>query len=81
VHKSPGSAVVKSCFGISQYSISSTEIKASLMEIKDHVVKCSLRIGDMLIHPPTLFDCGATGIVFLDTDIVCHDDLERKKVR
>ena len=79
-HESPLSTIVKSRFGISQFSISSAEIKESLMESKHLVVKCSLKIGDRLIDTHALIDCGATGIAFVDKDFVRHHQLEEKEL-
>jgi hypothetical protein len=77
-HESPLSTIVKSRFGISQFSIGSAEIKESLMESKHLVVKCLRKIGDRLIDTHVSIDCGATGIAFVDKDFVRHHQLEEK---
>jgi hypothetical protein len=64
--------VIKSCFGISQFSISSAEIKEFLMESKHLVVKCSQKFRDRIIDTQALIDCGATGIAFVDKDFGRH---------
>jgi hypothetical protein len=80
-HESPLSTVVKSCFGISQFSNSSAEIMESLMESKHLVVKCSLKIGDRIIDTHALIDCGALGISFVDKDFVRYYQLQEKELR
>ena len=54
------------------------ELKESGMESKHLIVKCSLKIKDKIVQTLALIDCGATGIVFVDKDFVCHHVLEEK---
>jgi hypothetical protein len=72
---------VNTGFGISQFSIQSTEIKESSMVRKHLVVKYSLKIGDRTIDTHALIHCGATGIAFIDKDCVRHHQLEEKELR
>ena len=51
------------------------------MDSKHFVVKYSLKIKDKVIQIHTLIDCGATGIVFVDKDFICHYELEEKELK
>jgi hypothetical protein len=72
--------VVKSRVGISQFLISSAEIKESLMDNKHFVVRCSLKIEDRLINSHALIDCRVTGIAYVDKDFVRHHESEEKEL-
>lgn len=67
-------------FGISQFSISSAEIKESLMESMNLVVQCSFKIRNRLIDTHTLIDYIAMWTAAVDKDFVCHHQVEEKEL-
>jgi hypothetical protein len=65
-------------FGISQFSIQSTEIIESSMESKHHPVKYLLKIEDNIIQIDALIDCCPTGMAFIVKDCVCHHQIKEQ---
>jgi hypothetical protein len=48
------------------------------MKSKHLTVKCSLKVEDKIIDTHALIDSGATGIAFIDKDIVHYHKLKEK---
>jgi hypothetical protein len=61
--------------GIWQFSISSTKINEFSMESKHLVVKYWLKMDDKTINTHALIDNKATGIAFIDQDVVYYHGL------
>jgi hypothetical protein len=69
------------CFGISRLSVSKMEVLEGSMEGEHLVITCILTVNNQEIPTHALIDCGATGIAFVDQDIVRQHQIPLQELK